>query len=123
MRRSVAWSVLSIALVLILFPSVVASQDHKSKPTADAKDKQTTKEVKAVDSDINNSETVVLSGIATTARIADPNERVFFSGRVMRMADYVAAVSSSTEAIQHLRNLEKHNREKDQPVQPSKPTS
>jgi hypothetical protein len=64
---------------------------------------------------------VVLSGIATTARVADPNELVVFSGRVMRMADFVAAVSSSNEAVQHLRTPEKRNHEKDQQVPPSKP--
>ena len=52
---------------------------------------------------------VVLSGIATTARIADPNERVVFNGQVMRMADFVAEVSSNNEAAQRLRNLEKQN--------------
>jgi hypothetical protein len=71
----------------------------------------------------NNEERVVLSGIATTAHIADPNERVVFNGRVMKMADYVAAVSSSSEAVQRLRNLEKQNREKDQPTPPSKPSN
>ena len=64
---------------------------------------------------------VVLSGVATSAHIADPNERVVFSGRVMRMADFVAAVSSSTEAVPHPRNPEKRNREKDPPTPPSKP--
>jgi len=64
---------------------------------------------------------VVLSGIATTARIADPNELVVFSGRVMRMADFVAAVSSSSEAVQHPHIPEKRSREKDQQVPPLKP--
>lgn len=67
------------------------------------------------------SDTVVLSGTATTARIADPNEPVLFSGRVMRMADFVAAVSSNNAAAQHPRTPEMRNREKDQPVLPSKP--
>ena len=68
-----------------------------------------------------NEDVVVLSGVATTARIADPNERVVFSGHVMRMADFVAAVSSSSEALQRLHNQEKHTREKEQPVPQSKP--
>lgn len=63
-----------------------------------------------------NDDVIVLSGVATTARIADPEERVVFNGRVMRMADYVAAVSSSTEAVQHLHTQEMRNREKDQPT-------
>jgi|SRR5580704_3334977 hypothetical protein len=65
--------------------------------------------------------TVVFSGVSTKAHIADPNERVAFNGQVMRMADFVAAVSSGNEAVQRLRNPEKHNREKDQPTQPSQP--
>jgi hypothetical protein len=69
-----------------------------------------------------SSDTVVLSGTATTARIADPNEPVLFSGRVMRMADFVAAVSSSNAAGQRPRSPEKRNREKDQLAPPSKPS-
>ena len=65
--------------------------------------------------------TVILSGVATTARIADPNEPVVFNGHVMRMSDFVAAVSSSTEAVQRLRTPEKHSHEIEQPVPPSKP--
>lgn len=68
-----------------------------------------------------NNDVVVLTGVATTARIADPNEPVVFNGRVMRMADFVAAVSSSNGAVQRLHNPEKQNHEKDQPVPPSKP--
>jgi len=59
---------------------------------------------------------VVLSGTARTARIADPNEPVLFSGRVMRMADFVAAVSSSSATGQNLHIQEMRNREKDQPT-------
>jgi hypothetical protein len=70
-----------------------------------------------------SSDTVVLSGTATTARIADPNEPVVFSGRVMRMADYVAAVSSNNAAAQHPRTPEMRNREKVQPVPPSPPSN
>ena len=66
-------------------------------------------------------DTVVFSGVATKAHIADPNERVVFNGQVMRMADFVAAVSSGNEAVQRLRNPEKQNREKDQPTPPSQP--
>jgi len=68
-----------------------------------------------------DNDTVVMSGVATTARIADPNEQVVFNGRVMRMADFVAAVSSSTEAVPRPHNPEKRNREKDQPIPQSKP--
>ena len=69
-----------------------------------------------------NEDVVVLSGIATTARIADPNEKVVFNGHVMRMADFVAAVSSSSEVLQRLRTPEKRNRETDQPIPPLKPS-
>jgi hypothetical protein len=68
------------------------------------------------------TDTIVLSGVAITARIADPNEPVVFNGYVMRMSDFVAAVSSNSEAVQHLRNPETRSREKDQPVPPSKPS-
>lgn len=88
---------------------------------------QQTKEPPSKSSSLMPSETaeqpgiVVLSGVATSAHIADPNERVVFNGRVMRMADFVAAVSSSTEAVPRPRNPEKRNREKDPPTPPSKP--
>jgi hypothetical protein len=68
---------------------------------------------------VKGTDTIILSGTAKTARIADPNERVVFSGRVMRMADFVAAVSSSTEGVQRLRNQEMHNRETGQPAPPA----
>ncbi|MGA2987033.1 MAG: hypothetical protein ABSG32_24810 [Terriglobia bacterium] len=61
----------------------------------------------------NNEDVVVLAGVATTARIADPNERVVFNGHVMRMADFVAAVSSGNEVVRHLHIQEKRNHEKD----------
>jgi hypothetical protein len=67
-------------------------------------------------------ETVTLTGQATTARIADPSEKVVFNGRVMRMADFVAAVSSSNAMVQHLRNQEMRNREKGSPTPLLHPT-
>lgn len=65
--------------------------------------------------------TITLSGIATTARIADPNERVLFSGHVMRMEDFVAAVSSSSAEVPRPRIPVTHNRETDQPIPQSLP--
>lgn len=67
------------------------------------------------------SNVVVFSGTATTAHIADPNEKVVFSGHVMRMADFVAAVSASIVTAQRPRNPEKQSREKDPPAPPSRP--
>lgn len=66
-------------------------------------------------------DTVVLSGTAKTARIADPNEPVVFSGRVMRMADFVAAVSSSSAAAQHPHIQEMRSHETDRPAPQSSP--
>jgi hypothetical protein len=66
---------------------------------------------------------VVLSGVAKTAKIADPNDRVVFNGFVMRVADFVAAVSSSSEALQRLRTPETHNHESHQPTPPLKPSN
>src|ERR1039457_4281266 len=51
--------------------------------------------------------TVAVSEKSTTVRIADPNELVNVNGRVMRVADYVAVLSSSTLWGQHLRIPEK----------------
>lgn len=64
---------------------------------------------------------VVLSGVAVTAKIANPDDKIVFNGQVMRMADFVAAVSSNTEAVQRLRNQEKHSRETAPPTPQSKP--
>lgn len=111
------------AAVAFLLPQVLLCQDNKPK-NSDIPDKDKTRQgVEKPKSESSQQHVVVLSGIAKTARIADPNERVVFSGRVMRMADYVAAVSSSSEAAQRLHIPEKHNPEKDQPTPPSKPTS
>lgn len=65
------------------------------------------------------SPVVVLEGTATTARILDPDAKIVFSGYVMRVADFAAMVSANNEAVQLLRNLEKHSHEKGQPAQPS----
>jgi len=97
-------------LVLLLFCGYAQAQEPKTEPTSPTAAQE--KEAKP--------DTVVLSGVATTARVADPNERVVFSGRVMRMADFVAAVSSSIEEVQRLRNLEKRSRETAPPTPPSK---
>jgi hypothetical protein len=65
--------------------------------------------------------TITLSGRATTARVADPNEPVLFSGRVMRMADFVAAVSSSNGAVLHPHIPEKRSHETNPLTPPSPP--
>jgi hypothetical protein len=107
-------------LILVLFAATsVVAQERQSAPPpkSDPADRatQTTPD--------KNADVVVFSGVATTARVADPNERVVFNGRVMRMADFVAAVSSSSGAVQHLRTPEKHNRETERPTPPSKPSN
>ena len=99
-----------LLLGLLAFVLPATAQQAAPPATTSTDNKQTQK-----------TDVVVLSGVATTARIADPNEQVVFNGRVMRMADYVAAVSSSSAAVQRLHTPVKHNREKDQPVPPSKP--
>lgn len=50
---------------------------------------------------------VVMSDNSSTVRVADPNELIGVNGRVMRIADYLAALFSNTVLVQHLRNLEK----------------
>lgn len=73
------------------------------------------------ESKASGGNTVVLSGTASSARIADPNAPVVFTGRVMRMADYVAAVSASSAEEQHLHIQEMRNRGTDQPAPQSRP--
>ena len=108
-----------LLLLVLLAATPIAAQEPQatstpqSSPVAPATQKSADK----------GTDVVVFSGVATTARIADPNERVVFNGRVMRMADFVAAVSSSSGAIQNLRIPEKHNRETVQPTPPSKPSN
>jgi len=118
MKMVSVWVVLCLAIILPPVSANTQDNSRHSKPS----DKQVAPEATPVKRDTADSQMVVLSGTATRARIADPNERVVFSGRVMRMADYVAAVSSSTEAVQRLRIQEMRNREKDQPTPPSKPS-
>ena len=99
---------LFLALLTLAIPSN-AQQDSKDAPA---------KTVTTFHSQADR-DTIVVSGISTTARIADPNEKVVFNGRVMRMADFVAAVSSSSASVQRLHSPEKHSHEKVQPVQQS----
>jgi hypothetical protein len=66
---------------------------------------------------------VVMSGPATTAKIADPDTPIVFNGYVMRVADFAAMVSANSEAVQRLRNQETHNRETAQPTPLSKPSN
>jgi len=66
---------------------------------------------------------VIMSGPASTAKIADPNTPIVFNGYVMRVADFAAMVSANSEAVQRLRNQETHNRETAQPTPLSKPSN
>ncbi|HEV2352123.1 MAG TPA: hypothetical protein VG028_20005 [Terriglobia bacterium] len=120
------WSAITLSLTLGI-STTSAQEGHSTKVVPSVNQK--TPSVKFAEPAPENppkiekkEDIVVLSGVATTARIADPEERVVFSGRVMRMADFVAAVSSSNEAVRRLHNQEKHNREKDQPVRPLQPS-
>ena len=108
-----------LALLVLLVATPVAAQEPQTTPTPQSNPSPHPTQ-KGED---KNKDVVVFSGVATTARIADPNERVVFNGHVMRMADFVAAVSSSSGAIQNLRIPEKHNRETVQPTPPSKPSN
>jgi hypothetical protein len=101
---------LLFAFLAVAMPACGAQQSTPDSQSATSNSPDTQKK----------QEVVVVSGVATRAHIADPNEPVVFSGRVMRMADFVAAVSSSTEAVRHLRNQEKHSRETTPPAPPSK---
>src|ERR1700730_9703545 len=69
----------------------------------------------------NNANVVISSGVATTGRVADPNERIVLNGYVVRMADFVAQVSSNTEAVQRLHTPETHSHEQVEPIPPSHP--
>jgi hypothetical protein len=52
---------------------------------------------------------VSVSAKTTTARVAAPDELVNVNGKVMRVAEVVAILSSSTLSEPHPRNLEKQN--------------
>lgn len=60
----------------------------------------------------------------TNIRIADPNEPVVVNGRVMKVSEYLAVLSSldNLEA-QRLRSPETSNHEKVKPTAPPQPTS
>jgi hypothetical protein len=116
-----ALSVLALALALGI-STASAQEIQLGNPAPDKSRDQATQAVPENPPQPQKEDIVVHSGIATTARIADPNERVVFSGHVMRMADFVAAVSSSSEAVQRLHNQEKRNREKDPLTRPPQPS-
>lgn len=113
------WKMRSLILVCVCAcASALGAQNAQPSQTPKNNQVELSEKVGAGVSDL-----VVLSGTASAARIADPNERVVFSGYVMRLADFVEAVSSNTAEIQRLRNQEMHNHEKAQPVPPAKPLS
>jgi len=66
-------------------PSAASSQDEKSR------------------------ETVVVSDVTSTVRVADPNELIAVNGHVMRVAEFMAFLSANTSLAQRLRNLENQN--------------
>jgi hypothetical protein len=107
---------LSLPLPTLLL-GVVMAQQSSQPPTPTPQNH----EVKVAETLKGSDAVTVYTGVASSARIADPNEPVVFSGRVMKMADFVAAVSSSSEAIQHLRSQEKRSRETAPPTPPSQP--
>jgi len=111
---------LALLIAFVPFVSVNAQQPDQSTTAPSGTSVKVTVPADA-NSPATPANTIVLSGTASTARIADPNEPVVFTGRVMRMADYVAAMSASTAAEQHLHIQEMHNRETNPPTQPSPP--
>ena len=108
---------------LLFFATVSAGFVHAQQPAElqQQKANQPAPKNSEVSPPTQPKDTIVFSGVATTAHVADPNEQVVFSGRVMRMADFVAAVSSNSGAVQRLHTPEKRNRETDQPTQPPQP--
>lgn len=108
----------ALAIVLLVSASICASaQTPQSSTTFTA---APSNHQVALSDKVSISDTVVLSGTSTTGRIADPNEKVVFSGYVMRVADFVEAVSSNTEEIQRLHTPEMHNHETGQPTEQPK---
>ncbi|WP_263355269.1 hypothetical protein [Acidicapsa acidisoli] len=98
----------AIAAVLLCFGCVASAHaQNDAKPNGDS--------IK------DNDEKVVLSGRVTTVRLADPNTPVVFNGYVMRVADFLAVVSASSEVARHLRTPETQNHETVPQVPPSKP--
>lgn len=95
---------------LVLVPSFAAAQSGRVTPSGSDTAVQSARA----------DQSIVLSGVATDAHIADPEDKIVFNGHVMRVGDYVAAVSASTEAVRRLRSPEKHNRESVPPTPPLK---
>jgi hypothetical protein len=58
---------------------------------------------------IPEAQTVVLSDNTSTVRIAEPNELIGVNGHIIRVADFMASLSSDSALVQHLHNLEKQN--------------
>lgn len=128
MKRSsfYALPVLIVLLSLAALCQQAPSADQKYIAMTDASAGQVTimqsQPTQTAVTEAQTADHIVLSGVASTARIADPNERVVFNGRVMRMQDFVAAASASSVTEPRLHSPEKHNREKAQPVPQSPPS-
>lgn len=101
-------SIISAATVFLIGTSTLISQEATKRSTADVS---------------SGDGLVVMSGPAVTAKVADPNSLIVFGGVVMRVADFVSMVSSSTEAVQRLHTQETRSHETTQRVPPSPPSN
>lgn len=104
-----------LTIGLLFLPALCIAQDAPKSSTS------SNQPVVASTQTQNTDDVVVFSGTATTAKIADADQPVVVSGRVMRMADFVAAFSASTSAAQRLHTQETHNHETNQQAPQSQP--
>jgi hypothetical protein len=103
---------LAIAVACV-FISASHAQDQKQAPQPQSKQYQgpITENVKIADR-------VVLSSESTTVRIASLNETVAMEGRVMRVSDLMAVLSSDNLLAPHPRTQESQTPAESRPVPP-----
>lgn len=88
-----------VILAVIGTSGTAGYAQEKSPPSATSAQNQV-----SVTGNIKQSDRVVLSSESTTVRVADPNETVAINGRVMKVADLMAVLSSDNLLEQRLHN-------------------
>jgi hypothetical protein len=104
-------TLVSAVAVVCVFLSAACAQQPSSQPKA--KQYQVT-----LTENVNVSDRVVLSSESSTVRVADLNETMAINGRLMRVGDLMAVLSSDSLLAPRPRTPENQTPAASQPTQP-----
>ena len=102
---------LSVAVVCVFISTSVAQQEQKQSNQSNQYQATVTDNVKVGDK-------VILSSESTTVRVANLNETVAVDGRVLRVSDLMAVLSSDNLLAPRPRSQENQTPAESQPIPP-----